>query len=75
MGDIDLSAEKEFISQRECEIQVANLKANVNALKEDTDKLVGDIKKQVDKLEARFWWIIGLLLANLGSIIVLLLKK
>jgi hypothetical protein len=75
MGDIDLSAEKEFISQRECEIQVANLKANFNGLKEDTDKLVSDIKKQIDKLEAKFWGIIGLLLANLGSIIVLLLKK
>jgi hypothetical protein len=75
MGDIDLSVEKELITQRECEIQVANMKANFNALKEDTERFAGDIKKQIDKLEAKFWGIIGLLLANLGSIIVLLLKK
>jgi hypothetical protein len=75
MGDIDLSTDKELITQRECEIQVANMKANFNALKEDTERFAGDIKKQIDKLEAKFWGIIGLLLANLGSIIVLLLKK
>jgi hypothetical protein len=75
MGDIDLSADKELITQRECEIQVANMKANFNALKKDTEKFASDIKKQIDKLEAKFWGIIGLLLANLGSIIVLLLKK
>jgi hypothetical protein len=51
------------------------MKANFNSLKEDTEKFASDIKKQIDKLEAKFWGIIGLLLANLGSIIVLLLKK
>jgi len=75
MGDVDLSVEKEFISQRECEIQVGNLKANFSTLKADTDKFIKDMRTQVDRLEGRFWWIITLLLINLASIIVLLIKK
>jgi hypothetical protein len=75
MGDIDLSTEKELITQRECEIQVGNLKSNFNTLKIDTEKFIKDIGDKVDKLEGRFWWIITLLLINLASIIVLLIKK